>query len=281
MAARVEERRRHFRALHERGCFVLPNPWDVGTSRWLEHLGFEALATTSAGVAFSRGLPDAALPLAAVLDHVREVVAATSLPVNADFQAGYADDVEGVGDHVRRCAETGVAGLSIEDATGDPAEPLFPLEIAVARLRAARRAIDDAGGGVLLTGRSEGFIVGRPDLEETIRRLRAYAIAGAECLYAPGLRTREQIAAVVAAVAPKPVNVLASSEGALPVAELAALGVRRVSVGSTLARVAWTAFQRAAAEIVRDGRFERFGGLTPYSELDGFFRDDLASRRKA
>ena len=276
--ASIDERRRAFRALHERGCFVIPNPWDAGSARWLEHVGARALATTSAGLAFSRGLADSAVPLEDVLENVREIARATSLPVNADFQAGYAPEPDGVARNVRRCVEAGVAGLSIEDATGNAAEPLFPLDVAVARLRAARRAIDEAGADVLLTGRSEGFIVGRPDLDETIRRLRAYAEAGAACLYAPGLRTREQISAVVAAVAPKPVNVLVASDAAPSLAELAALGVRRVSVGSTLARVAWTAFQRAAAEVVRDGRFGAFAGLTSYADLDAFFRGEPGRR---
>lgn len=273
--ATIDEKCRTFRALHERGCFVLPNPWDVGTARWLQHLGFVALATTSAGLAFSRGLPDAAVPLALALDHARELAAATDVPVNADFQGGYAVEPAEVGRNVRRCLETGIAGLSIEDASGDAGEPLVGFELAVERVRAARAAIDAAGSGAVLTGRSEGFIVGRPDLAETIRRLRAYADAGADCLYAPGLRTREEIAAVVRAVAPRPVNVLVASDAGLTVADLAALGVRRVSVGSALARVAWTAFIRAAAELAGEGRFGGFAGLTPYAELEAFFREDL------
>jgi 2-methylisocitrate lyase-like PEP mutase family enzyme len=273
----VDEKRRTFRTLHERGCFVIPNPWDVGTARWLQHLGFPALATTSAGVAFARGIPDAALPRDAVLAHLREIVAATDVPVNADFQAGYGATPAEVAASVALGAATGVAGLSIEDASGDPAAPLLPLDGAVARLRAARAALDAAGPGALLTGRSEGFIVGRPDLDETVRRLRAYSDAGADVLYAPGLRTREQIAAVVTAVAPKPVNVLAASE-ALTVADLAALGVRRVSVGGTLARVAFTAFARSAEEILKKGTFASFSGLVSYAELDTFYRQDLATR---
>jgi 2-methylisocitrate lyase-like PEP mutase family enzyme len=276
-----EEKRRAFRALHDRGCFVIPNPWDPGTARYLQHLGFRALATTSAGFAFSRGLPDAAVPLELMLAHVRDLAAATELPVNADFQGGYGGDPGAVASNVRRCVETGIAGLSIEDASGDAAQPLHHFDAAVARVRAARGAIDDAGGGVVLTARTEGFIVGRPDLDETVRRLRAYADAGADCLYAPGLRTREEIAAVVGAVAPKPVNVLVAADAGITVADLAALGVRRVSVGSTLARVAWTAFMRAAAEIARDGRFARFAGLAPYAELDAFFRDDTSRRAAA
>jgi 2-methylisocitrate lyase-like PEP mutase family enzyme len=273
----VDEKRRAFRTLHERGSFVIPNPWDVGTARWLQHLGFPALASTSAGVAFARGLPDAALPRDAVLAHLRDLVAATDLPVNADFQAGYGATPEEVAASVALGAATGVAGLSIEDASGDPAAPLFPLDVAVARVRAARAALDAAGPGVLLTGRSEGFIVGRPDLDETLRRLRAYADAGADVLYAPGLRSREEIQAVVAAVAPRPVNVLVAGDG-LSVADLAALGVRRVSVGSTLARVAFTAFARAAEEIRRSGTFRSFAGLTSYGELERFFQEDVERR---
>jgi 2-methylisocitrate lyase-like PEP mutase family enzyme len=269
--ATVDERRRAFRALHERGCFVMPNPWDVGSARHLEHLGFRALATTSAGFAFSRGLPDGAVPRDAMLEHIRDVTQSTALPVNADFEGGYARAPEDVAANVLRCVATGVAGLSIEDATGDPAEPLHPFDLAVARVRAARRAIDEAGGGVVLTGRSEGFLVGRPDLEETIRRLAAYAEAGADCLYAPRVVSREQIAALVRAVAPRPLNVLVSSDAGLSVADLAALGVRRISVGSTLARAAWTGFMRAAAEIAGRGTFRSFGDLRSFEEVNGLF----------
>jgi 2-methylisocitrate lyase-like PEP mutase family enzyme len=272
----VAAKRRAFRSLHERGCFVIPNPWDVGSARWLQHLGFQALATTSAGFAFARGLPDAALTRDMVLEHLRDLAAASDLPVNADFQAGYGATPAEVAESVRLAVESGVAGLSIEDATGDRAMPLFPLDEAVERLAAARSAIDGAGGAVLLTGRSEGFICGRPDLDETLRRLRAYSAAGADVLYAPGL-PRDAIAAAVAAVAPRPLNVLVSGEG-LTVSELAAFGVRRVSVGSTLARVAFTAFARAADEILRAGRFDSFAGLTSYATLETFFREDLSRR---
>jgi 2-methylisocitrate lyase-like PEP mutase family enzyme len=272
----VAEKRRAFRALHERGCFVLPNPWDVGSARWLQHLGFEALATTSAGLAFARGIPDAALGREAVLAHLRELAAAVDVPLNADFQAGYGATPAEVAESVRLAVETGVAGLSIEDATGSAVAPLFPFDDAVARVAAARRAIDAAGSDVLLTGRSEGFIVGRPDLDETLRRLRAYSAAGADVLYAPGL-PRDAIATAVAAVAPKSLNVLVASD-AFTVAELAALGVRRVSVGSTLARVAFTAFARSADELRRAGTFGSFAGLTSYAALDAFFREDLARR---
>lgn len=271
-APSTAEKRRAFRALHERGCFVIPNPWDAGTARHLERLGFLALATTSAGFAFSRGLPDAAVPAAEMIAHVADLVRATRLPVSADLEDGYGATADEVAANVRACVATGVAGLSIEDATGDPAAPLYPFDEAVARLRAARRAVDDAGGGVVLTGRSEGFIVGRPDLAETLRRLAAYADAGADCLYAPGASSPEQIAAIVAAVAPKPVNVLVSGPGPT-VAGLAALGVRRVSVGSTLARVAWTAFARAAAGIAAGGTFEAFAGADSYAAVNALFRD--------
>jgi 2-methylisocitrate lyase-like PEP mutase family enzyme len=266
------DKRSTFRALHARGCFVLPNPWSVGTARHLEALGYPALATTSAGVAFSRGLPDAAVPRDVMLQHLREIVGATTLPVNADYGDGFAGAPEGVHESVRLCVETGVAGLSIEDATGDAGAPLYAFDVAVARLRAARAAIDATGADVLLTGRSEGFVVGRPDLAETVRRLRAYAEAGADCVYAPGLHSREQIATVVKAVAPTPVNVLVSSDLGLTVADLEALGVRRISVGSALARVAWTAFLRSAREIAAEGHFRSFADLTTFAELDGFFR---------
>ena len=267
----IAEKRTAFRALHERGTFVLPNPWDAGTAVALERLGFRAVATTSAGFAFSRGLPDTAVSRDAMIAHVREIVAATALPVNADLEDGLGATPAEVAETVRRCVEAGAAGLSIEDATGDAAEPLYPLEIAIVRLRAARSAIDDTGADVLLTGRSEGFIWGRPDLAETLRRLVAYADAGADCLYAPGLRTRDEIAAVVAAVAPRPVNVLVSAPGPT-VAELAALGVRRVSIGSSLARAAWTAFLRSAREIAERGTFEGFAGAVPYGEMNALFR---------
>jgi 2-methylisocitrate lyase-like PEP mutase family enzyme len=264
------QKRRTFRTLHERGCFVLPNPWDVGTARYLQHLGFSAIATTSAGYAFSRGLPDNAVPRDAMLAHIAELVAASDVPVNADFEGGYARSPEGVAENVALCVQTGVAGLSIEDSTGDAANPLFELDHAVARIRSARAAIDRAGGDVLLTGRAECFIVGRPDLEEAIRRLQAYAAAGADCLYAPGIRTRQQIEAVVAAVAPKPVNVLMGAPGEFDVAALADLGVRRISVGASLARAAWGGFMRAAQQL-REGRFDGFADAASGAELNKLF----------
>jgi 2-methylisocitrate lyase-like PEP mutase family enzyme len=272
------EKRRTFRQLHQTGCFVLPNPWDVGSARWLQHLGFRALATTSAGAAFAVGLPDGGVAREPMLAHVRRIVEASDLPVNADFGSGYARTPALVGDSVRRCLDTGVAGLSIEDATDDAAAPLHPLDEAVARLRAARAAIDASGADVVLTGRAECFIVGRPDLDDAIHRLVAYAGAGADCLYAPGLRTREQIAAVVEAVAPKPVNVLVGGAMGLTVDDLAALGVRRVSVGSALARAAWGGFLRAARQLAETGRFDALADATPFADLDAFFRTDLTSR---
>ena len=267
----VDDKRRAFRRLHEHGCFVIPNPWDVGSALALQSLGFPALASTSSGFAWSQGQADGAMSRDRILEHLRTLVAATRVPVNADFEGGYATTAAGVAESVRLAADTGVAGLSIEDASGMAAEPLYPLDVAVERLRAARQAIDRAGGDVLLVGRSEGFIRGRPDLEETIRRLRAYANAGADCLYAPGIRTREQIAAVVEAVAPKPVNVLIGGASEFSVADLSGLGVRRISLGGALARAAWTGFLTAARRIAGDGRFDALGSAMPHAELDALF----------
>lgn len=274
----VDEKRSAFRQLHAAGCFVLPNPWDVGSARWLQHLGFQALATTSAGAAFALGLPDSDVTVGVdvMLAHVEGIAAAADVPVNADFASGYARAPEDVAANVGRCLGTGVAGLSIEDATDDPSAPLLELSLAVERVRAA---VEAAGPKVVFTARAECFLVGRPDLDETIRRLRAYADAGADCLYAPGLRTREQIAAVVEAVAPKPVNVLVGGAGGFTVAELAGLGVRRISVGSGLARAAWGGFVRAARAIAVDGRFDGMADGAPHAELDAFFRAD--HRRRA
>jgi 2-methylisocitrate lyase-like PEP mutase family enzyme len=249
-----------FHRLHAEGCFVIPNPWDVGTAVALEQMGFKALATTSSGHAWSLARPDNGVRRDEVLEHLRQIAAAVHVPVNADFEHGFARDAEGVAVNVQLAAATGIAGLSIEDSTGDPGEPLFPFDLAVERIRAARRAIDESGTGLLLTGRSEGFVVGRPDLEATIRRLEAYAEAGADCLYAPGIDTAEQVSAVVAAVAPKPVNLLAYAPF-VTVAEAADLGVRRISVGGTLARTAWAGFLAAAEEIANEGTFSRFAGL--------------------
>ena len=272
MTRTITEKRAAFRSLHEQGCFVIPNPWDTGSARYLEGLGFKALATTSSGFAWSRGHADGALSRAQILDHLRELVAATDLPVNADFENGFAADAQGVAESVRLAVETGVAGLSIEDSTGNAADPLFPIAVAVERLRAARKAIDATGGDTYLVGRAENFFAGRPDLDDTIARLKAYAEAGADCLYAPGIKTREQIAAVVAAVAPKPVNLLVGAASELTMKDIAALGVRRVSVGGGLARAAWGGFIRAARTLAEQGRFDDFADAAPGNELNAFFR---------
>jgi 2-methylisocitrate lyase-like PEP mutase family enzyme len=259
-----------FRRLHESGCFVIPNPWDLGSARLLTGLGFRALATTSSGFAWSLGRPDNAVSLEEALTHLRAIAGGVDLPVNADFEGGFAVEPAQVGANVMLATGTGVAGLSIEDSTGDAARPLFDFGLAVERVRAARAAIDASGTGVLLTGRSEGFIVGRPDLAETIRRLTAYAEAGADCLYAPGLRSRDEIGLVVAAVAPKPVNVLVGSDF-VTVAELADLGVRRISVGSALARAAWGGFLAAAKEIAERGTFTGLARGVPFASINGAF----------
>ena len=276
----VTDKRSTFRKLHESGCFIIPNPWDVGTTRYLQHLGFKALASTSAGFAFAQGIADGAVSGDMMLAHIAEIAAASDLPVNADFEAGYAHDPAGVAENVRLCVETGVAGLSIEDSTGDAQKPLYDLDEAVARMRAARAAIDKTGSGVMLTGRCEGFLVGKPDLAFVIERLKAYSAVGADVLYAPGIRTREQIEMVVKAVAPKPVNLLMPTGAGFTVADIAAMGVRRISVGSTLARVAWTAFINSAKEIAEKGTFGSFSGTVPHAELNTFFRDDLPKRQK-
>ncbi len=244
----------------------------MGSARYLQLLGFKALATTSSGFAWTQGLRDGGITREQALSHLSEIVAATDVPVNADFQDGFGREPRDVGESVRLAVETGIAGLSIEDSTGDAARPLYEVDNAVARLRAARNAIDKSGGDVLLVGRAECFLVGRPDLEETLARLKAYAQAGADCLYAPGVRTREQIAAVVAGVAPKPVNLLIGHPSELTVAQVAALGVRRVSVGGALARSAWGAFMRSARLIVEEGRFDGFGDPTPsHQQVDSLF----------
>ena len=273
-------KRAAFRALHAAGCFVLPNPWDFGTTRYLQGLGFKALATTSAGAANALGFADGETPRDVMLAHIRAIVEATDLPVNADFEAGYGRDPAGVGESVRLCVETGVAGLSIEDSTHDKEKPLYEIEEAVARMRAARAAIDKVGGDVVLTGRAECFLVGRPDLDETIKRLRAYSDAGADCLYAPGIRTREQIEAVVKAMAPKPVNVLMGGPSDFTAENLAALGVRRISTGSGLSRAAWGGFLRAAKGLAEAGRFDGFAGAASPRDLNEFFRMDAARRAK-
>jgi 2-methylisocitrate lyase-like PEP mutase family enzyme len=260
-----------FHQLHKSGCFVIPNPWDVGSARVLAQLGFAALATTSSGFAWSMGRPDNGLSLDESLLHLRAVADSVDVPVNADFEGGFAIEPAGVAANVTRATATGVAGLSIEDSTGDTANPLFDFTLAVERMRAARRAIDQSGTRVVLTGRSEGFIVGRPDLAETIRRLTAYAEAGADCLYAPGIRSQEDIVAVVNAVAPKAVNVLVGSDFAT-VAELAEMGVRRISVGGALARAAWTGFLAAATEIAEHGTFKGLSRAVPFADVNKLFR---------
>jgi len=248
----------------------MPNPWDVGSARLLARLGFKALATTSSGFAWSRGRPDNHVPFQEVLGHLRSIAQGVDVPVNADLEGGFATLPAEVGANVVAATATGIAGLSIEDSTGDAASPLFDFDLAVERIQAARRAIDLSGSGVLLTARSEGFIVGRSDLPETIRRLTAYAEAGADCLYAPGIRSPADIAAVVKAVAPKPLNVLVGTDY-ITVADLAALGVRRISVGGALARTAWTGFLAAAREIAERGTFTRLGDAVPYDRIDGLF----------
>jgi 2-methylisocitrate lyase-like PEP mutase family enzyme len=263
-----EDRIARFHHLHYSGCFVMPNPWDVGSARALEQLGFEALATTSAGLAWSLGRADNEVTLEQVLEHLRAVVDAVQVPVNADFEGGFAVEPTEVAANVKRAADTGIAGLSIEDSSGDVARPLLEFDLAVERVRAARRAIDESGTAIVLTGRSEGFVVGRPDIDETIRRLRAYAEAGADCLYAPRIDKLEDVAAVVAAVSPKPVNLLINAPFT-SVAEAAQMGVRRISVGGTLARTAWGGFLEAAREIADKGTFSRFEQLPNVDALFG------------
>jgi 2-methylisocitrate lyase-like PEP mutase family enzyme len=277
MTTTVQAKRSAFRALHQQGCFLIPNPWDVGSARLLEGLGFKALASTSSGMAWSLGQADNHVTRAAVLAHLRSLAAATDLPLNADFEGGFGDTPEAVAESVRLAVDTGVAGLSIEDSTGDADRPLRDIADAVARLRAARAAIDDSGGDTLLIGRAENFIVNRPDLPDTLARLRAYAEAGADCLYAPGIRTREQIEAVVAAVAPKPVNLLIGAASELTLADAAALGVRRVSVGGALARAAWGGFLRAARLMAEQGRFDALADAAPGGALNGFFNGERAA----
>lgn len=278
--ATVTDKRKTFRKLHESGCFVIPNPWNAGTARYLQGLGFKALATTSSGYAHAQGFSDGDVTRDMVLAHCREIAQAADVPVNADFEAGYADDPEGVAANVKLCVATGVAGLSIEDFTGDEADPLYSFDEALARVRAARAAIDETGGDVVFTARTEGFIHQRPDLDETVRRLKAFAEAGADCLYAPGIKTREQIETVVKAVAPKPVNLLMAWAAGLTVSDIAGMGVRRISVGGTLARTAMHAFIKSAREIAEHGTFDSFGGVISNAELNAFFHDDRGPRSK-
>ena len=272
MSRTVAEKRAAFRELHASGCFILPNPWDIGSARYLQSIGFKALATTSSGFAWSVGHADNTLPREAILAHLRSIVEATDLPVNADFESGFGTDPDGVAESVRLAVATGVAGLSIEDSTGDSDHPLFPIDVAAERMKAARRAIDEAGGDTLLIGRAENFFAGKPDLDDAIARLQAYAAAGADCLYAPGIQTREQIEAVVAAVAPKPVNLLIGSTSNLTLQDVAALGVRRISVGGGLARAAWGGFMHAA-QALAEGRFD-FTGAAAGTQLNTLFTRD-------
>lgn len=275
------DKRRAFRTLHDSGCFVIPNPWNVGSALYLQGLGFKALATTSSGHAHSLGLPDGAASKAVVLAHYAEIANGVDIPVNADFENGYAHDPDEVAANVRLCIETGVAGLSIEDFTGDEAAPLYDFDLALARVKAARKAIDQAGGDVVFTARTEGFIHGRTDMDETLRRLKAFADAGADCLYAPGIKTREQIETVVKAVAPKPVNLLMSFAGGFTVNDIAGMGVRRISVGGTLARVAMDAFIKSARAIAEQGSFDSFAGVVPNAELNKFFNDNGAKNKSS
>jgi 2-methylisocitrate lyase-like PEP mutase family enzyme len=264
------DKRRDFRQLHETGCFVIPNPWDLGSARLLESLGFKALATTSSGFAWSRARPDNDITLEMALAHLAQMVEGTTLPINADFEGGFAADAAGVEANVALAVQTGVAGLSIEDSTGEASRPLYDIDTAADRLRAARRAIDRNGGDTLLVGRAECFLVGRPDISETIARLKRYADAGADCLYAPGLKTREQIAAAVRAVAPRPFNLLVSSPGGLSFDQIAELGVRRISVGGALARSAWGGFLRAS-RLLAQGRFDGLADAASGAELNALF----------
>jgi 2-methylisocitrate lyase-like PEP mutase family enzyme len=274
--AGVSEKRAAFHALHKSGCFVIPNPWDVGSARWLQGLGFKALASTSSGFAWSKGFADNRVTRDMVLTHLSDLVAATDVPINADFEGGYARDSAGVFESVKLAVATGVAGLSIEDSTGDKNKPLYDIDTAVARLKAARKAIDETGGDTLLVGRAENFFAGVPDLDDTIARLKAYSNAGADCLYSPGVKTPEQIAAVVKAVAPKPFNLLIGNAIGISVKDAEKLGVRRISVGGALARSAWGGFLRAMKQITEEGRFDEFANAAPGVELNKFFAADKA-----
>jgi 2-methylisocitrate lyase-like PEP mutase family enzyme len=273
----ISEKRATFHALHKSGCFVIPNPWDIGSARYLQGIGFKALASTSSGFAWSEGFADNRVTREIVLSHLSELVAATDVPINADFEGGFAHDPAGVAASVKLAVDTGVAGLSIEDSTGDKEKPLYDIDTAVARLKAARKAIDEKGGDTLLVGRAENFFAGVPDLDDTIARLKAYSNAGADCLYSPGIKTKEQIAAVVKAVAPKPFNLLIGNAIGITVKDAEELGVRRISVGGALARAAWGGFQRAVKQILEEGRFDEFAQAAAGAELNKFFN---ASRSK-
>ncbi|HEX5508592.1 MAG TPA: isocitrate lyase/phosphoenolpyruvate mutase family protein [Pseudolabrys sp.] len=276
------DKRRAFRELHKSGCFVIPNPWNVGTARYLQSLGFKAIAGTSAGHAHSKGYADGEQSMDQVLAHYRELAEATDIPLNADFENGYAHDPDEVAGNVTRCIETGVAGLSIEDSHGDGSrpEPLYDFDLAVKRVKAARAAIDKSGSNVVFTARTEGFIKNRPDIDETIRRLKAFADAGADCLYSPGIKTREHIEATVKAVGGRAINFLNSGAFGFTVKDLADMGVRRISVGGTPARLAMHAFMKSAKQIAEEGKFDSFAGVISNHELNTFFHNDRANRPK-
>jgi 2-methylisocitrate lyase-like PEP mutase family enzyme len=276
MPVTTADKRAAFRKMHESGCFILPNPFDVGSARALQQLGFKALASTSAGFAWTIGKADNRVTVDDVVNHLTALCAAVDLPVNADFEGGFAVEPDKVATNVARGVRTGVAGLSIEDSTGDAAKPLYDFDLAVERIKAARKAIDAEDSSVLLTGRCEAFLWGRNDLNLVIERLQAYSAAGADCLYAPGIKTREEIAAVVKAVHPKPVNLLIAS--GLSLQEAADLGVRRISVGGSLARAAWTGFIKAAREMASEGRFDAFAGAVANAELNALFDEDRKRR---
>src|SRR5436853_3178589 len=268
----IEEKSAKFRKLHQSGCFALPNPLDIGTAKYLQQLGFKAIATTSAGFAFSRGLSDGAVTRDDMLAHIKELVEATDVPVNADFENGYADDPNWVAENARLCAETGVAGLSIEDAANRKESPLYDIDLAVERIHAVREALH--GTDVLLVGRAEGFLVGREKLDQVIKRLVAYSEAGADCLYAPGFKDRDSNKAIVEAVAPKPVNVLIGGAGGLTMRDAEELGARRVSVGGAFARAAWGGFIRSARELMEQGTFEELRRGASYADLQKLFGQD-------
>jgi len=270
MVASISDKRAAFRKLHESGCFVLPNPWDIGSARALQQLGFKAIASTSAGFAWSIGRADNQVTVDDVCDHLAALCGAVDLPVNADFEGGFAVEPEQVARNVARAAATGIAGLSIEDSTGDKASPLFERDLAVQRIKASRSALDADGSGVMLVGRCEAFLWGITDLGLVIDRLIAYAEAGADCLYAPGLKSKEHIAEVVKAVQPKPFNLLIGATG-LSVAQAADLGVRRISVGGSLARTAWAGFMKASREMAEQGTFTELGNGYPGGELNKMF----------
>ena len=279
MTATVAAKRARFRELHEAGCFVMPNPWDLGSAVALQSLGFSALASTSAGMAWSMARPDNRVARDEVLGHLASLAGRLDAPLNADFENAFAREPAGVAANVAKAVDTGIAGLSIEDSTGRADKPLYDLPLAVERIKAARQAIDRSGSGVLLTARAECFLVGHPDpLNESVKRLQAYAAAGADCLYAPGPRNRDQIAAIVKAVAPKPVNLLVGAAG-LNVTEITALGVRRISTGGALARAAWTGFMNSAKDIASTGSFDGFATIVPFGEIDGFFGADSKKRK--